>query len=196
MWIDKGNREIIWPCCHLSGWITGAAKPERLSGISVLSLKPTRAYSVREYASIAPSRFCLALSSLHLPPSGFHVFGNVSNPQLFDLYPEGIISKFRFNLVHWTCSQFIYSMKQNRRSSRSWVNFEGKFCPVSDDFIGYVNYLINFVNKCNSNFVKFINLRKSKERAFIFALLAIYSRLCFTKFKLHKRIEFLSISLV
>lgn len=99
LWIDKGNREIIWPCCHLSGWITGAAKPERLSGISVLSLKPTRAYSVREYASIAPSRFCLALSSLHLPPSGFHVFGNVSDPQLFDLYPEGIISKFRFNLV-------------------------------------------------------------------------------------------------
>lgn len=91
-------------------------------------------------------------------------------------------------------------MKQNRRSSRSWVNFEGKFLkgnrPASDDFIGYVNYLINFVNKCNSNFVKFINLRKSKERAFIFALLTIYSRLYFTKFKLHKRIEFLSISLV
>lgn len=149
---------------------------------------------VRQYCSleILPR----PLLSLHLPPSGFHVFGNVSDPQLFDLYPEGIISKFRFNLVHWIRSQFIYSMKQNRRSSRSWVNFEGKFCPASDDFIDYVNYLINFVNKCNSNFVKFINLRKSEERAFIFALLTIYSRLCFTKFKLHKRIEFLSISLV
>lgn len=66
-------------------------KPERLSGISVL--KPTRAYSIRE--QYCPLEILL---SPRLPPSGFNVFGNVSD---FHSYPGGgIISKFRLNLVH------------------------------------------------------------------------------------------------
>lgn len=50
------SRKLSGHLAALSGWITEAAKPERLSGISVLSLEPTRAYSIREYAGIAPTR--------------------------------------------------------------------------------------------------------------------------------------------